>query len=54
MSGINPRFRRLSQSWQVAHVLHHPFATRCKHLVRLACVKYAASVRPERQNQTLR
>ena len=25
----------------------HPFATRCKHLVRLACVKHAASVRPE-------
>ena len=49
LSGINPRFRRLSQSQgQVAHVLltRSPLGAR-RHLVRLACVKHAASVRPE-------
>ena len=49
MPGINPRFRRLSQSQgQVAHVLltRSPLGAR-RHLVRLACVKHAASVRPE-------
>jgi hypothetical protein len=51
MSGINPRFRRLSQSQgQVAHVLltRSPLEYPRKGLsARLACVKHAASVRPE-------
>ena len=54
MSGINPRFRRLSQSQgQVAHVLLtrspldlHWYCYQMD-LVRLACVRHAASVRPE-------
>ena len=51
MSGINPRFRRLSQSQgQVAHVLltRSPLEYSRRSLsARLACVKHAASVRPE-------
>ncbi len=51
VSGIRPRFQGLSQSeGQIAHVLltrspliHH----RSDFIVRLACVKHAASVRPE-------
>src|SRR6201747_2849029 len=51
ISGISPNFLELSQSrGQVAHVLltrsplEHPPK---RGLVRLACVKHAASVRPE-------
>ena len=59
MSGINPRFRRLSQSQgQVAHVLLtrspldlHQYCYRLD-LVRLACVKHAASVRPEPESNS--
>src|SRR5690349_8779086 len=49
--GISPRFRRLSQSaGQVTHVLltRSPLEHPRKGLsARLACVKHAASVRPE-------
>jgi hypothetical protein len=51
VSGISRRFQRLSQRWgQVTHVLltrsplEYPQAGLS---VRLACVKHAASVRPE-------
>src|SRR2546427_8568349 len=51
ISGISPRFRGLSQSQgQVTHVLltRSPLEYPRKGLsVRLACVKHAASVRPE-------
>lgn len=54
MSGINPRFRRLSQSQgQVAHVLltRSPLGTPLPYgrraLARLACITHAASVNPE-------
>jgi hypothetical protein len=54
ISGISPGFPELSQSQgQVTHVLltRSPLGTaRCCHqtgLARLACVKHAASVRPE-------
>ena len=51
ISGINPRFRELSQSQgQVAHVLltRSPLVYPRRGLtVRLACVKHTASVRPE-------
>ena len=51
ISGISPRFRGLSQSQgQVAHVLltRSPLVYPRRGLtVRLACVKHAASVRPE-------
>src|ERR1700746_519403 len=51
MSGINPRFRRLSQSQgQVAHVLltRSPLEYPQGGLsARLACVKNPASCRPE-------
>ena len=51
ISGISPRFRGLSQSQrQVAHVLltRSPLEYPRKGLsARLACVKHAASVRPE-------
>ena len=53
-SGIRPGFPGLSQTWgQVAHVLltRSPLALhRCCHRMvpaRLACIKHAASVRPE-------
>ena len=50
-SGISPRFRGLSQSLgQVTHVLltRSPLSrTRRSLLARLACVRHAASVRPE-------
>jgi hypothetical protein len=49
ISGISPGFPELSQSQgQVTHVLltRSPLTTR-KQSVRLACVKHAASVRPE-------
>ena len=51
ISGISPRFRGLSQSQgQVAHVLltRSPLVYSRRSLTaRLACVKHAASVRPE-------
>src|SRR3954466_4864151 len=51
ISGISPRFRGLSQSpGQVTHVLltRSPLEYPQKGLsARLACVKHAASVRPE-------
>ena len=51
LCGISPRFRRLSHSeGQVTHVLltRSPLIqTRRSIIVRLACVKHAASVRPE-------
>src|SRR6185295_18247788 len=51
ISGISPRFRGLSQSeGQVTHVLltRSPLEYPRKGLsARLACVKHAASVRPE-------
>jgi hypothetical protein len=51
LSGISPRFRRLSRSeGQIAHVLltRSPLVYPKKGLTaRLACVKHAASVRPE-------
>src|SRR4029450_9390445 len=51
ISGISPRFPGLSQSpGQVAHVLltRSPLTSPPKGLsARLACVKHAASVRPE-------
>src|SRR2546427_13273878 len=51
ISGISPRFRGLSQSQgQVTHVLltRSPLEYPQKGLsARLACVKHAASVRPE-------
>ncbi len=50
--GISPRFRELSPtSGQIAHVLltRMPLYSRAeaRFLVRLACVKHAASVRSE-------
>src|SRR6185437_1886087 len=52
ISGINPRFRGLSQRLgQVTHVLltRSPLHTPPEEnaVARLACVKHAASVRPE-------
>ena len=51
VSGISPGFPELSQSQgQVAHVLltRSPLTTQqAEQSVRLACVKHAASVRPE-------
>ena len=50
--GISPGFPRLSPSQgQISHVLltRSPLGSGCEHpvLVRLACIKHAASVRPE-------
>ena len=51
LSGISSRFRKLSQSYrQVAYVLltRPPLAlSRRRKLARLACIRHAASVRPE-------